>query len=94
MRLSEARVQSIVNDAMERLDEAGVVKFKGRVSKVRSELERVVLGCLREDEEIDREARLFIERMKNAPPPGSPKFEAMLLQKREELARRKGYEIA
>jgi hypothetical protein len=90
MKLSEARIQAIVNDAMERLDDAGVVRFKGRVSRIRTELERAVLGVLKLDDQVTQEARDFISRMKNPPPEGSPTYEAMMLKQREELARRKG----
>jgi hypothetical protein len=90
MRLSESRVQKIINDAMERLDDEGVAKFRGPLARIRTELERVVLADLKIDDEVEREAKQFIARMQRRPPEGSAEYDAMLLKKKEELAARRG----
>ena len=90
MRLSESRVQKIINDAMERLDDEKIAKFRGPLARIRTELERVVLADLKIDEDVEREAKQFIARMQNKPPEGSAEYDAILLRKKEELAARRG----
>jgi len=91
MRLTEQRIQAMASEALERLEDEGVLEISGVRQAVRTELERVILADMKTYEEIEKEAKAFIGRMKKAPPEGSPEYEAILLKQKEEMAKRRNY---
>jgi hypothetical protein len=91
MKLSEQRINSICDQIVDRLVEEKVIKVTGRKSRVRTELERAMIGDLKIEEEIMRESKAFVRRSRNAPPEGSEAFDIQVRRQAEALAAKRNY---
>lgn len=91
MRLSEERIHFIAEQVAKELLAKGLVKYGGSRIVMESEISRVILADLSIEDEIDREVVEMIEKMKRNIPPGSAEWTAIYQQKKEEIARRRGY---
>lgn len=91
MRLSEDRIQFIAGQIAKELVDKQMIKFSGSRIVLESEIARVLLEDLKIEEEIDREVVDMIDRMQRKPPQGSAEWQAIFMQKKEEIARRRNY---
>ncbi len=91
MRLSEDRIQFIAGQIAKELVDKEMIKFSGSRIVLESEIARVLLEDLKVEEEIDREVVDMIEKMQRKPPQGSAEWQAIFMQKKEEIARRRNY---
>lgn len=91
MRLSEERIQFIAQQVVKELLEKKLITYTGSRIVLESEMARIVMEDLRIEEEIDREVAEMIGKMKRNIVPGSPEWNAIYMQKKEEIARRKNY---
>jgi hypothetical protein len=93
MRLSEARIEFIATQIAEGLQQKRRVRYRGNKNKFTAEIGKVILEDMRIEDEIDREAEAHIRKMKRDIPEGSPEWVAIYQQEKEELARRRNYQI-
>jgi len=91
MRLSEDRIQFIANQVAKELVDKQMLKFTGSRIVLESEIARVILEDLRIEDEIDREVVDMIDSMQRKVPQGSAEWQAIFMQKKEEIARRRNY---
>ena len=91
MRLSEDRIQFIAGQIAKEIVDKEMVKFSGSRIVLESEIARVLMEDLKIEEEIDREVVDMIDRMQRKPPQGSAEWQAIFMQKKEEIARRRNY---
>lgn len=91
MRLSEDRIQFIAGQIARELVDTNMVKFSGSAIVLESEIARVIHQDLGIEDEIDREVVEMIENMQRQPPQGSAEWQAIFMQKKEEIARRRNY---
>lgn len=91
MRLSEDRIQFIAAQIAKELVDKNLIKFTGSRIVLESEIGRVLHEDLRIEDEIDREVVEMIDKMQRQPPQGSAEWQAIFMQKKEEIARRKNY---
>lgn len=93
MRLSEDRIHFIAGQIAKELVEGNQVKFGGSRIVLESEIARVILEDLKIEDEIDKEVVEMIDKMQRKLPPGSAEWQAVYMQKKEEIARRRNYII-
>ncbi len=93
MRLSEDRIHFIAGQIAKELVEGSQVKFGGSRIVLESEIARVILEDLKIEDEIDKEVVEMIDKMQRKLPPGSAEWQAVYMQKKEEIARRRNYII-
>lgn len=91
MRLSEDRIQFIATQLAKELVDKQMIKFTGSRIVLESEIARVILEDLRIEDEIDREVVDMIDSMQRKVPQGSAEWQAIFMQKKEEIARRRNY---
>ena len=91
MRLSEDRIQFISAEIAKELMDKEMIKFSGSRIVLESEIARVILEDLKIEEEIDREVVDMIDKMQRKVPQGSAEWQAIFMQKKEEIARRRNY---
>jgi hypothetical protein len=93
MRLSEERIEFINQQVLDRLFDDELLEVDGREKAILVEMNRVVIQDLAFEDDLDRQVHEMIMGMKRSIPPGSPEYQAIFLQKKEELAARKNYVI-
>ncbi|HOE94955.1 MAG TPA: DUF507 family protein [Candidatus Sumerlaeota bacterium] len=93
MRLSEDRINAIAYKIAFELVKKRYVKTSRRLSQVTAWVEKPILDNLRQEEALDEEVRRTLAGMKTAPPEGSFEYQALYQRKKEELARRRGYQL-
>lgn len=91
MRLSEERVHFIASQVAKELLSKGLIRFGGSQIVLESEISRVIIEDLKIEEEIDREVVDMIASMRRVIPQGSAEWQAIYMQKKEEIARRRNY---
>lgn len=91
MRLSEERIAFINRQILRSLLDEGLVEIKGRESGVLVEMNRTVLEDLSFEDKLDEEVEAMIRGMRRTIPEGSPEWNSIFLQKKEELAARHRY---
>ena len=93
MRLTEERIEFINRQILDSLTDQGLIAIDGRESAVMVEMNRTLIGDLSFEDKIDAEITAMIEGMKRDIPEGSPEWNAIFIQKKEELANRHGYTL-
>ena len=93
MRLSEERIEFINQQVLDRLFDDEVIDIDGREKAVLVEMNRVVIQDLAFEDELDKQVHEMIMGMRRNIPHGSPEYQAIFLQKKEELAARNSYVI-
>ena len=91
MRLSEDRIQFIAGQIAKDLVDKQMIKFSGSAIVLESEIARVIHSDLQIEDTIDKEVVDMIDSMQRKPPHGSAEWQAIFMQKKEEIARRKNY---
>lgn len=91
MRLSEERIEFINQQILDLLEAEGLISIQGQRSTVLVEMNRTVMIDLKREDEIDAEVEAMIRKMKRNIPEGSAEWNAIFLQKKEELAARYNY---
>ena len=91
MRLSEDRIHFIATQIAKELMDREQIKFSGSRIVLESEIARVIHEDLKIEDEIDREVVDMIDKMQRKIPQGSAEWQAIFLQKKEEIARRRNY---
>ena len=91
MRLSEDRIQFIAAQVAKELVDKQMINFSGSRIVLESEIARVIVEDLRIEDEIDREVVEMIDSMQRKVPQGSAEWQAIFMQKKEEIARRRNY---
>lgn len=93
MRLSEDRIQFIANQIAKELIEKKLIKYGGSTIVLEAEISKVILEDLRIEDDIDKEVVEMIGKMKRQIPPGSAEWSAIYAEKKEEIARRRNYQL-
>jgi len=93
MRLSEERIEFINQQVIDRLFGDELLEIDGREKAILVEMNRVVIQDLAFEDQLDNEVHEMIMGMRRNIPMGSPEYQAIFLQKKEELAARKNYVI-
>ena len=93
MRLSEDRIHQIAGKIAFELVKKRFVISKHKVAQVTAWLEKPILEDLQREESINEEVRAVLAKMTTCPPEGSFEYNALFQRKKEELARRHGYEF-
>jgi hypothetical protein len=91
MRLSDERIQFICSQIIDSLMKKKLIKFHGRKQNLITALARVIISDLAIEDQIEADAEKAIRSMKRNIPEGSPEWHSILLQLKEEIARRKNY---
>lgn len=91
MRLSEERAHFIALQIAKELLDTKQVQYGGTRIVLESEVTRAIMEDLRIEDEIDREVVEMIDKMQRKVPAGSAEWQAIYMQKKEEIARRKNY---
>ena len=91
MRLSEDRIQFVAAEIAKELVDKNLIKFSGSKIVLESEIARVILEDLKIEDQIDKEVVEMIDSMQRKVPQGSAEWQAIFMQKKEEIARRKNY---
>jgi hypothetical protein len=91
MRLSEDRIQFIAAQIARELTDKTLIKFSGSAIVLESEIARVIHEDLGIEDEIDKEVVDMIESMQRKIPHGSAEWQAIFMQKKEEIARLRNY---
>lgn len=91
MRLSEDRIHFIAAQVAKELIETKQITYGGSRIVLESEIARVILEDLRVEDEIDREVVDMIDSMQRKVPHGSAEWQAIYMQKKEEIAKRRNY---
>jgi hypothetical protein len=91
MRLSEERIDFINRQILKSLLEEGLIAIDGRESAVLIEMNRTLLEDLSFEDKLDEEVAAMIRGMRRTIPEGSPEWNSIFLQKKEELAARHRY---
>lgn len=91
MRLSEDRIQFVAAQIAKELVDKNMIKFAGSSIVLESEIARVILEDLKIEDQIDKEVVDMIDSMQRKIPQGSAEWQAVFMQKKEEIARRKNY---
>ena len=92
MRLSEERINSIAEKIALKLRRKGMVTAKGSLTTLASWIEKPMIAHMALEDDIDEIIRHQIMNLKNAPPEGSYDYQALFRKKKDEMARRKGFE--
>jgi hypothetical protein len=93
MRLSEDRIDFINQQILDALLADGMIAVEGRPSAVLVEMNRTFIEDLGFEDKMDAEIAAMIQGMKRDIPEGSPEWNAIFMQKKEELANRHGYTL-
>jgi len=91
MRLSQDRINFIAQQVAKELVDKDYIKYGGSRVLLETEIAKVILEDLAVEDEIDREVVDMIASMKRTIPAGSPEWNAIYWQKKEEIARRRNY---
>lgn len=92
MRLSEDRIASISRKIADRLVAAKALDTKATPGLLAAWIERPIMEYLQREDAIDDEVRRQIANLSKPPPEGSFDYEALFRKKKEEIARRRGYD--
>lgn len=91
MRLSADRTNFICSNILDALTKKKLIKYKGLRTALVTQLARVIITDLAEEDEIDAEVERMIESMKRRIPRYSAEWNSIFVQKKEELAKRRNY---
>lgn len=92
MRLTEDRLNSISEKIAARLLEKKMVVTRGSLGQLTSWIEKPILEDLMREDAIDEEVRRYISGLSNPPPEGSFDYQALFRKKKDEVARRRGFQ--
>ncbi len=93
MRLSEDRINSIAHKIAFELVKKRLVKTSRRLAQVSAWVEKPILDHFRLEDAFEEEIRQQLRGMSTCPPEGSFEYQALFQKKKEELARRRGYQL-
>jgi hypothetical protein len=93
MRLREERIGAIARKIAFELVKKRFLKTPRGLDQVTAWVEKPMLDNLRHEDEIDELVKQDLAKLAKCPPEGSFEYQAMFLKKKEEIARRHGYEV-
>ena len=93
MRLSEDRINAIAYKIAFELVKKRFIKTQKNLRQVTAWVEKPILDDLEREEEIEEEVRQILRSIKSCPPEGSFEYQALYQKKKEELSRRRGYQL-
>ncbi|MBN1515060.1 DUF507 family protein [Candidatus Sumerlaeota bacterium] len=93
MRLSTDRIQFIAKQITETLLKERRIRYTGNKNRLAAEIEKIILDDMRQLAKIEREAENLVNNLQRDIPEGSAEWQAIYQQKKDELARRYGYEL-
>lgn len=93
MRLSEDRINAIAHKIAFELVKKRYVQTTKKLLQVAAWVEKPILEDIAREEEIDEETRRILRTMTKCPPEGSFEYNALFQRKKEEVARRRAYEL-
>lgn len=91
MRLKEARIHLISENIIHTAVKKKYVQVKENDYNAMNEIARLIINDFQMEDKIDREVKSAIRRMKDAPPEGSSKYQAMFKQLKLQTAQRYNY---
>ena len=91
MRLSEERIDFINEQIINALLDEDLIAIEGRKSSLQVDFNRVMLADLAHEDKIDDEVREMIGKMQRTIIEGTPEYNAIFLQKKDELMARDNY---
>ncbi|MEN6624825.1 MAG: DUF507 family protein [Candidatus Sumerlaeia bacterium] len=93
MRLSEDRINAIAYKVAFELVKKRCVKTTHRLNQVTAWVEKPIFDYLRAEDEIDEIIRRDMANMTTCPPEGSFEYQALFQKKKEDYARKRGYQL-
>lgn len=93
MRLSEERIDFISDQILDALFKDDLIKIDGSEKTIRHEMNRVMMTDLAMEDKIDEVVVNMIRSLKRNVPEGSPEWNAIFLQKKEEIASKYNYTL-
>jgi hypothetical protein len=93
MKLSENRVNAIAYKVAFQLVKKRCIKTRERLDQVTAWVEKPILDDLAMEEQINEDVRQILASMTTCPPEGSFEYQALFQKKKEEVARRRNYEL-
>lgn len=93
MRLSEDRINAIAYKIAFELVKKRHLKTTRRLNQVTAWVEKPIFDYLRAEDEIDEFIRRDMAKMTTCPPEGSFEYQALFQKKKEDYARKRGYQL-
>jgi len=93
MKLSEKRIESISDKIAFQLVRKRHLITNENLRQVSAWIEHAIVDNLKIEDEINEEVRSFLSRMTTCPPVGSFEYNAIFRNKKEEIAKRRNYEL-
>ncbi len=91
MRLSESRLRQLSKKIAKDLMSSGAVRATGGVDDLTEYVSRAMMLDQKAEADIEAEARQFLARQRNLPPPGTGEYQAAFSQAKRNFAQRKGF---
>lgn len=91
MRLSDKRIKKLAKTMASTMVARGVVKLSGSESALAEAVSRTLMLDQKLEGDIEEEARAFVARQRNLPPPGTGEYAAAFSNAKRAIAHRKGF---
>ncbi len=93
MRLSEDRISAIAYKIAFELVKKRHLKTTKRLNQVTAWIERPIIDHFTTEDSIDDLIRADMAKMTTCPPEGSFEYQALFQKKKEDYARKRGYQL-
>lgn len=93
MRLSEKRILALAKTIAAKMKENGSFEQSGTQADLASLISQTMIRYFQQEEELDLEVRLLLEKRKNLPPEGTGEYQAAFHLEKTKLAQKKGYPL-
>lgn len=91
MKLSENRIRALAKKMAAEMVAAGAVEGTFAERKITEAIVKTIMADQDQELAIEIEAKKLLEQQRSLAPPGSPEYQAALIHKKIELARKKGF---